>query len=374
MRSIASAAALFMAASLRIVSADTAFPPGVIATGTQGPTNPPQPTLGSAINQTSMARLLSVNSVDDFCIFAPPTMQNISDSEVRMLLPFFLLTWEINIVLQTFEVAWCTKQRNNARSIPDGTLTGVSFLKTDAYVQIYGFGDFTKLNIPFGDYGGELDPHGAYGDGNPVGGNVTSNITGSDQNFAEWMLYIDYNQFCLRVCTTANSTYSAAAMCWHELDEMGCQFVMPGNYNFNGTFETCEAEVAYPPGWYPTATVDGTTKFSTFAQYFTGTGANGVPYTVGDTVTPSAPYMTPSSSNCITTSTVSNGVALEQLGITTGSSGATASGPKATGTAAGSSATGSVNSNGAATLQVQMYPIISFVALLSWIAAVALLH
>ena len=41
--------------------------------------------------------------------------------------------------------------------------------------------------------------------------------------------------FCIRVCTNANSTYSAAAMCWHELDEMGCEFVMPGNYQVNGT-------------------------------------------------------------------------------------------------------------------------------------------
>ena len=34
----------------------------------------------------------------------------------------------------------------------------------------------------------ELDPHGAYGSGNPIGGNVTSNITGSDQHFQEWMV------------------------------------------------------------------------------------------------------------------------------------------------------------------------------------------
>jgi len=362
MRSLASTTVLLLAASLRSVSAQTNFPPGVIATGTQGPTNPPQPTMGTPINQTSMARLLSVNSVDDFCLFAPPAMQNISESE-------------------TFEVAWCTKQRNNARLIPDGTITGVSFLKTDAYVQVFGYGDFTRLNIPFGDFGGELDPHGAFGDGNPIGGNVTSNITGSDQNFAEWMLYIDYNQFCLRVCTTANSTYSAAAMCWHELDEMGCGFVMPGNYNFNNTFETCEAEVAYPPGWYPTATVDGTTSFSTFAQFFTGVGADGVSYTVGDTVTPSAPFMTPSSSNCVTTATISNGVALEQLGISTSGaaptsgSGASASGPKATGTgtAAGSSATGSSsNTNGA--VSHQMYPIVSLIAFASGVVAVVLFH
>ena len=30
------------------------------------------------------------------------------------------------------------------------------------------------------------------------------------------------------VCTNANLTYDAAHICWHELDEMGCEFVMPG--------------------------------------------------------------------------------------------------------------------------------------------------
>ncbi|KAJ7026972.1 hypothetical protein C8F04DRAFT_965799, partial [Mycena alexandri] len=192
-------------------------------TGTQGVNNPPVPTLGTAINQTSMARFVRVNSIDDFCLFAPPTLANISDTE-------------------TFEVAWCTKPRNNARVIPDGTITGVSFLKTPFYVQLMGTGDFTKLNIPQGDFGGELDPHGAYGAGNPVGGNVTTNVVdGEDEPIAEWMLYIDYNQFCIRLCTSANSTYSAAFMCWHELDEMGCEFVMPGTYNPPGTL------YAFPP-------------------------------------------------------------------------------------------------------------------------------
>ncbi|KAJ7744150.1 hypothetical protein B0H16DRAFT_1560342 [Mycena metata] len=277
-----------------------AFPAGVIATGTQGVTNPPMATMPTTINQTSMARLLSVNSIDDFCLFAPPTgPAEISDTE-------------------ELEVAWCTKPRNNARVIPDGVITGVSFLKTDFYVQIMGTGDFTKLNIAAGnDGGGELDPHGATGAGNPVGGNVTTTVAdGTDEPIAEWMLYMANDQFCLRACTNANSTYSAAFMCWHELDVMGCDFVMPGTYHGAGTFETCDADVAYPPGWYPTV-VDGTTSFSTFAQYFTGiyTGADGqpTPYTVGDTVTPSAPYSTPSSSNCVTQATVSNGIAASLL-------------------------------------------------------------
>ena len=46
------------------------FPEGVLATGTMGPTNPPQPTLGTAINQTSMSRLLTVNSID-VCLSSP---------------------------------------------------------------------------------------------------------------------------------------------------------------------------------------------------------------------------------------------------------------------------------------------------------------
>jgi hypothetical protein len=163
--------------------------------------------LGTALNQSSDARLLTLNSIDDFCLFAPPNPGAIADTE-------------------TEEVAWCTKPRNNARLIPDGTFTDVSFIKTDFYVQIIGFGNLTNLNIPEGDQGGELDPHGAYGSGNPIGGNVTTNVTGSELAVGEWMQFISYSQFCIRACTNANSTYSAPEMCEHKLDEMGCMFVM----------------------------------------------------------------------------------------------------------------------------------------------------
>lgn len=70
--------------------------------------------------------------LDDFCIFAPPEAGvTIGDSEA-------------------YEVAWCTKPRNNARVIPDGVLQAVHFVKTPLYVQIQGWGDFTKLNIATG--------------------------------------------------------------------------------------------------------------------------------------------------------------------------------------------------------------------------------
>jgi len=45
-----------------------------------------------------------------------------------------------------------------------------------------------ELKEIFKPLSSELDPHGAYGSGNPVGGNVTSNITGSNQHFQEWMV------------------------------------------------------------------------------------------------------------------------------------------------------------------------------------------
>ncbi|KAL1757135.1 hypothetical protein FB107DRAFT_260072 [Schizophyllum commune] len=312
---------LLAAAAGAQAQSSATYPEGVLASGTMGPMNPPSATLGTELNQTSGARLVSINSVDDFCLFGPPDPNSvIGDTEA-------------------YEVAWCTQARNNARVIPDGTITGVSLLKTDMYVQIMGYGDLTKINIAPGDYGGELDPHGATGEGNPVGGNVTTNITtGSDLNYQEWMMYVSYEQFCFRICTNANSTYSTEYMCWHELDEMGCEFVMPGNYDINGTFETCEADVAYPPGWYPTATSDGTTLFSTFAQYYEGVyTSDGTPvsYTVGTTVTPDSVAFTPSSSNCQTVSTISNGIDIE-AGTTKAGSGNSGSSTSGSGSSTGS--------------------------------------
>jgi len=75
---------------------------GIVATGKNGPTNPDKPEflpVGAQVNQTSMSRLLTVNSVDDFCLYAPPEPgpdSTIGNTEGEV-------------------VAWCTKPRNNAR-------------------------------------------------------------------------------------------------------------------------------------------------------------------------------------------------------------------------------------------------------------------
>ena len=51
--------------------------------------------------------------------------------------------------------------------MPEGTITGAHFVKTKHYVQITGTGNFTKINVPIGDYGGELDNKGPLATGNP---------------------------------------------------------------------------------------------------------------------------------------------------------------------------------------------------------------
>lgn len=92
---------------------------------------------GTDSSQSSGCQTAWINDVDDFCLWAPPSVGTIGDTERE-------------------EVAWCTKSGRGSRTIPDGTLKGVHFVKTPDYVQVTGVGDFTKINIPSGDAGGEV--------------------------------------------------------------------------------------------------------------------------------------------------------------------------------------------------------------------------
>ncbi|CCF50448.1 hypothetical protein NDA11_005037 [Ustilago hordei] len=310
---------------------------GVKSTNRNGATNPSTPELNTPINQTSVSRLASINSIDDWCTFGPPgTGQPLADVE------------EIT-------VAYCTKPRNNARIIPDGTVTGAHFVKTPLYVQLMASGDFTSIGFMAGDEGGELDPHGATNMGNPVGGNVTSNVSGQDVFYEEWMNYASADQVCFRVCIAGSEQAPTALECQHTLDVMGCNFIMPGNYDDN-VFETCDGDSAYPPGLYP----EGNGQTSTFVQFFTGVySANGVTYSYTngspDQVTPTAAYSTPSTSNCQTTSTISNGIKSLVASHTASSSSAgkaskasksSSAGPSASAGSSSGSSSGSSGSSG----------------------------
>ncbi|KAL7416299.1 hypothetical protein BDY24DRAFT_438827 [Mrakia frigida] len=250
-----------------LLASSTLVTAQVLAQYPNGPENPPAPFLASPtarVNASSFSRLVTVNSIGPESVIGN---------------------------VEPIVVAYCLQARNNARLIPDGTIYSAHFIRTPLYVQIQGFFDGTKINIPYGDTGGELDPHGAQNQGNPVGGNVTSNVSGEDVFYEEWMSFISFDQFCIRICIAETPTVPAALQCEHELDVMGCRFVMPGDYS-NNSFTSCEGEAAAPPGLY--LQPDGST--STFRQ--------GMP------VTPAAAYATPATSNCVSTSSISNGLSL----------------------------------------------------------------
>lgn len=138
---------------------------------------------GSGSSQDSMCQTAWINDADDFCLWAPPSEGTIGDTEQE-------------------EVAWCTRSGRGTRTIPDGTLKGVHFVKTPDYVQVTGVGDFTSMNIPRGDEGGELDPHGADGNGNPVGGLVFGNSFGNALQYHEWTSFMSDSEFCFRACVS----------------------------------------------------------------------------------------------------------------------------------------------------------------------------
>jgi hypothetical protein len=73
------------------------------------------------------------------------------------------------------------------------------------FSQVTGSGDFTKLNIPAGDSGGELDPHGPDNNGNPVGGLLFGNTFGAALQYHEWTSFISEKEFCFRACTGPNA-------------------------------------------------------------------------------------------------------------------------------------------------------------------------
>lgn len=300
---------------------------GVKSRNKNGPTNPAAPSLGTPINQTSEARLVSVNSVDDWCTFSSPDGKLIADTE-------------------SYTVAFCTKARNNARVIPDNTVTAAHFVKTPLYVQLMALGDFTRIGMQAGDEGGELDPHGATNMGNPIGGNVTSNVSGQDVFYEEWMNYISSSQVCIRVCIAGSDVAPTPLECQHTLDEMGCNWVMPGDYSDN-KFDSCEGDPAYPPGLYP----QGNGQTSTFQQYYSSvytapngggvqTFVNGSP----DQQTPSAAYSLPATSQCTTVSTIANGI--KEILPTTSSSAPAGMSTKTSGSSGSSGSSSSGSSSG----------------------------
>ncbi|KAI6042529.1 hypothetical protein EDC04DRAFT_3058510, partial [Pisolithus marmoratus] len=272
-------------------------------------------------NQQSMCQTLMVNHIDDFCLWAPPQPNStIGDTE-------------------QLEVGWCSKSGWGTRLIPQGALQGVQVLKTSKYIQFAGFIDQTQVNVAAGDYGGELDPHGADLRGNPLGGLVYSNAFPSNngnnnsfQQVMDWNSFIGGNAFCFTICDPSTSSADQSAYCQNTYDMIGCAYNMPNNAQ-KGVFEVCDADLKTPVGVYVT---NGVTM--TYTQPYTGV--------------PSPPYtpIVPSSSNCVTyqsTALYTNLPSPTGAAASTGTSGSSGSSTQSS-SAAGSTST----SNGAAAIGV----------------------
>lgn len=143
----AAALALLSSKSSAQYSASYVASPSGLPDKTEGPQTGTNK-CGTGSNANSQCQNAYINSLTDFCLFGPPVAGSVSDHEGDA-------------------VSYCTKSGRGTRLIPEGTITGASFVYAPHYVQVTGHGDFTKINVTPGDAGGELDPHGADGTGNP---------------------------------------------------------------------------------------------------------------------------------------------------------------------------------------------------------------
>jgi hypothetical protein len=181
-------------------------------------------------------------------------------------------------------VAYCTKPYHGTRLIPPGAITGLQWVKTSAYIQAVGFISNSGIGLADADTGGELDPHGADLQGNPLGGVVYSNGTtdGDGTTLTQvmnWNTFVGGGQFCFKACF---NSVSSPDYCENRYDLIGCSYNMPSAAK-DGEFTECDSDLQDPAGIY------------------TSNGAV-MTYTMPDPLVSAPPYTprVPASSNCKT--------------------------------------------------------------------------
>jgi len=254
----------------------------------------------------SECQLGMVNNIADFCVFGPPTPNtSIADAEAST-------------------IAWCSVPGHGARTMPQGTLTGVQVLRAPAYMLIAGTFNQANIDMPGNDYGGELDPRGADLRGNPLGGLVYTNglpsSHGNNNTFTQvidWMNFVGSDVFCMKICdpTVTNSFQ----YCNNRFDRTGCNFVSPATYSA-GVFESCESDNQDPVGVY---TSNGVVM--TYSQPPDGVVINTLPS-----------IRTPASSSCTTYNSADLYAAANTVTPSVSPTGTGASSSKPTGSSSGS--------------------------------------
>lgn len=149
----------------------------------------------------TLCQTLIFNSLSDFCVWGSPTTQpngTIGDQEARV-------------------ISYCTQPGHGSRVLPAGSITGAQFIKTSAYIQITGFIKNSAIMVTADDQGGELDPHGADLQGNPLGGVVYSNGTVDSKNgelaqVLNWNMYVHIlsRRMICSICTGSLAATSFA--------------------------------------------------------------------------------------------------------------------------------------------------------------------
>jgi len=266
-------------------------------TGDRGPQSGYNICNSTTEGPTSLCQTLFVNSLEDFCLWGPPTPNSmVGDTEGQ-------------------SVAWCTKSGHGTRVIPAGAITGAQFIQTADYIEVTGYIQQNLIDMDPTDGGGEMDPHGADGRGNAIGGLMFSNAfaasAGNPSNYVqvrEWHNFMGSGVFCIKACDP--SVANSAQYCDNLFDRIGCQYNVPAAYVDN-VFESCLGDLQDPPGTYTGS--DG--KLTTYTQPAESLGAiSTMPYTA----------RIPSSSSCSTFSSAAlfSGQPTASVALT---SGATAS-------------------------------------------------
>ncbi|KIK06331.1 hypothetical protein K443DRAFT_674318 [Laccaria amethystina LaAM-08-1] len=266
----------------------------------------------TTLGPNSNCQTLIFNGPDDFCLWGSPDSNGlIGNVEAKV-------------------VAYCTKPYHGTRVIPPGAVTGIQWTKTPGYIQAVGFIKNEGLGLDPTDQGGELDPHGADLQGNPLGGVVFSNgTTDSDGHTLEqvfnWNTFVGGNKFCFKACYNSKTTPD---YCENRYDLIGCDYNMPSSAQ-DGEFTVCDGDVQDVVGVYTSA-----------GQTLT--------WQMPDPLNTPPPYQprVPASSNCKTYQSTDLFLAGS---ATFASAAASATGSaKPTGTASGAGASGSKSGSGAA--------------------------
>ncbi|WWD03500.1 hypothetical protein V865_001552 [Kwoniella europaea PYCC6329] len=133
-------------------------------------------------------------------------------------------------------ISYCSKSGHGTRLIPDGTLKGVTYVRTPSWVQVSGSGDFSQIGISSDDSGAQFDSSSH----NPQGSGLITSQGGDPAK--DWVTMISGETFCVRAC------FGDPAFCPTQYDSLGCYFLTSNGVGWDDVWQDCEGDEGDPPG------------------------------------------------------------------------------------------------------------------------------